>query len=63
MSISNKLKIGSLNINGLLGQSKRFALKDICRSSGVDVLFLQETHVCSINFAKNMETHLGGKAF
>jgi hypothetical protein len=46
MNIFNSLKIGSLNCRGL-NSNKLYHIKDLIICHNLDILLLQETHICS----------------
>ena len=58
-----ELSLVSLNCNGLNDPMKRSNIFQLLKLSNVDIVFLQETHCCSMTFAKRWEAEWGGKCF
>lgn len=55
--------IGSLNCNGLRDQNKVQLVKHLIDREKIDVLFLQETHIDTLNFGRKVACKLGGHVF
>lgn len=53
-----ELTITSLNCNGLLSQFKQKAISNYCIANGIDVLFLQETHVSNLKLARYVQSFM-----
>ena len=56
--MENKLKIGTLNCRGLNNLEKILYLDDLLRINGIDICFLQETHLSTDLGLRNLEENL-----
>lgn len=51
----DEITVCTLNVNGLLDFHCQYSLKQFWFKNKIDVLFLQETDVSNLKFAKNLE--------
>ena len=60
---STKLAFATLNCRGLRDYRARSTIFQQLKLESLDIVFLQETHVCDLKDAKKFEKNWGGKAF
>ena len=57
------LKITSINIKGFRAVHKQHILLQILKQLNFDIVFMQETHVCSLKEGNKFTKHWDGKAY
>jgi len=57
------MKIATLNVNGFKNYHKREKVFEICKVKNLDIVFIQETHICEKREAEKIEDKWGGKIF
>jgi exonuclease III len=57
------IKIGTININGLLDTTKQNALFQYCRDHKLMITFIQETHISTEEQMRHLNSNYGGKTF
>jgi exonuclease III len=57
------IKIGTININGLLDTTKQKTLFQYCRDHKLMITFIQETHISTKEQMRHLNSNYGGKNF